>query len=369
MNDQHPFHEPVPIERLAGLLSASIEGDSTLSVRGIASLDEAGRHDLSFLGNSKYNHLVATSHAGALLLPHDFAFQPKDGQAVLRVAKPYEAFAQCAALFYTPPRAPEGIHPTAIVDPSAELGREVGIGPYVVIGPNVRLGDRVKVFPHCTLYEYCSVGDDTVLHSHVVLRERVSIGKRCIFHNHVVIGADGFGYVRNAAMKWVKIPQTGSTVIGDDVEIGAFGAADRAALGFTRVHSGVKLDNMVQLGHGDQVGEDSLLCGQVGVSGSVRIGKRCILAGKVGVRDHISIADDITVAGMAGITNDLEGASVFAGFPAVPSKEWIRSIFSVKRIPQLLSEMRALKQELEELRSQVSELQQSPQEQKSPHPR
>jgi UDP-3-O-[3-hydroxymyristoyl] glucosamine N-acyltransferase len=298
---------------------------------------------------------VKSSRAGILILPRDFTFQPKDGQAVLRVEKPYDAFAQCAMEFYIPPEAPTGIHPTAIVDPSAVIGRDVGIGPYSVIGPRVVLSDRVKIFAHCMLYEECYVGEDTLLHSHVVLRERVRVGKRCILQNHVVLGADGFGYVRTKEKKWIKIPQTGSTYVGDDVEFGAFAAADRAALGLTRVHDGVKADNMVQMGHGDQIGEDSLLCGQVGISGSVKVGKRCILAGKVGVRDHISIGDDITVAGGGGVTGDLQEPGVYAGLPAIPTKQWMRSVFGARRVPQLLSDIRELRKEIEELRKQIGD--------------
>jgi len=325
------------------MLGADLIGPADVLVRGIAALEEAGPEEVAFLGDPRRRSEASRSGAAVLIVPRDYC--PAAGEPArvrLAVDRPYEAFARVGSLFYRPPELAPGIHPTAVLDPTATVGYGVRIGAYAVIGAGVQIGSRSQIFPHCVLYEEASVGEDCVLHSHVVLRERVRLGSRCILHNHVTLGADGFGYVRDESKRWVKIAQNGTLVVDDDVEIGALSAADRAALGQTHVGRGVKIDNLVQIGHGDQIGEDSLLCGQVGLAGSVRIGKRVILAGQVGVADHARIGDDVTVSAQSGVTGELPAGMTASGTPACENLAWRKQVAALRQLPEALRRLRRL---------------------------
>ncbi|MFQ3581552.1 MAG: UDP-3-O-(3-hydroxymyristoyl)glucosamine N-acyltransferase [Chloracidobacterium sp.] len=336
------------LREIAAAFGYAVEGlDATADamITGVAGLDDAGPTDLTFLSNARYAAKARATRAAAVILSHGVS---ADGIPcpVLRAPDAYLAFAQVAQWFYQSPLPPPGIHPTAVIAPSAQIGQEVRIGPYVVIGAGVVLGDRAALYPHTVVYDGARIGDDCVLHAHVVIREQVELGRRVIVHNHVTVGCDGFGYAKRPDGRWEKIPQGGRVIIEDDVEIGAGTQIDRASVGETRIRRGAKLDNLVQIGHAVEVGEDTLLCAQVGIAGSATIGSRVILAGQVGVAGHLTIGDGVTALAQSGIPNDVPAGRQVAGYPAVDRRQWLRVSAAQAKLPDLLKYIHALEARL-----------------------
>ncbi|MGH9765409.1 MAG: UDP-3-O-(3-hydroxymyristoyl)glucosamine N-acyltransferase, partial [Blastocatellia bacterium] len=267
------------LSQIAARLSCNLEGDGDIEIRGVAPVETAEAGELSFLVNRKYYPEFTSTKASALIVGSDF---DREGKHLLRHANPYLAFARAVELFTPKRRHQPGIHETAYISPTAAIGAEVFLGPFSVIGDRVRLGNRVALGPHSIVLEGSEIGDDTVIHSGVVIRERVHIGKNCLIQDNAVIGSDGFGYAQQDDKAWYPILQTGTVVIEDNVDIGACTTIDRAAMGETRIGAGTKIDNLVQIGHGCQIGKDCLICAQVGLAGSTKVGDNVILAGQVG---------------------------------------------------------------------------------------
>src|SRR3989304_8565258 len=274
------------LRKIADRLQIQLEGDGNIEITGVNTWERAGPSELSFLANRKYIPLLKTTRAGAVLLAQEFG--PVHLPA-LRCEDPYLSFAKALEIFYQPPTPDSAVHSTAVIHSSAEIGPEASIGPYVVIGPEVRIGARAVLHSHVVIYQGAKIGDDFCAHSHSVVREFCQIGNRVILQNGVVIGADGFGFAKQRDGSHYKIVQSGIAVIEDDVEVQALSAVDRATVGETRVQQGAKLDNMVQVGHASVVGEDAVLCAQVGLAGSSQLGRNVLLAGQVGVAGHLKI--------------------------------------------------------------------------------
>jgi UDP-3-O-[3-hydroxymyristoyl] glucosamine N-acyltransferase len=335
----------VKLGELAARLGCELRGDGELEIRGVAGLDEAGPGELSFLANPRYVEKLRTTRAAAVVVApgHETAL------ASLVSDNPYLTFARAVGLLRpeAPPAA--GVHASAQVDPSAVLGAGVHVGPLAVVGAGVRIGARSVIHPHVVLYEGVEVGEDCVLHAGVSVRERCRLGRRVLVHNGVVIGADGFGFARDAEGRYQKFPQVGIVVIEDDVEIGALTAIDRAALGETRIGRRCKLDNLVQIGHSVTIGEDTVVAAQVGVAGSVKIGRRVTLAGQVGVVGHIEIGDGVIVTAQSGIPGSLAAGSVASGSPAIENRAWLKSIAVFAKLPELQRRIRELERKLEAL--------------------
>jgi len=256
-------------------------------------------------------------------------------------------------MFYEPYRPEPEIHSTAVVSPTAKIGKDVSVGPFVHVGDEVKIGDKTVIFPFVAVYPRVKIGKETVIHSNVSIREDVRIGNRVIIHNNSVIGSDGFGYLREKDNTSVKIPQVGTVIIEDDVEIGANTAVDRAALGETIIKKGTKIDNLVQVAHNVVIGPNSILAGQTGISGSVKMGKNVIMGGQVAVADHLKIGDNVMVAGKTGITRDVPDKSVIAGFPHQDIREWRKSSITFARLSELYKDIRDLKKKIEELEKKI----------------
>ena len=277
------------LSELAAALGATLDGEGSTEITGIAGIEAASSGQVTFVSNKKYTALARTTRASAILVTPDF---PEIPVATLRIADPYLAYARTIELFYQPPAYPPGIHPTAVISPTATIGPRAHIGAYVVIADHVSLGAGTTLHPHVVLYPYVTAGDHFTAHAHVVVREHCRVGNNVTLQNGAVIGADGFGFARTAS-GWYKILQSGPAVLEDDVEIQANACVDRASIGETRVRRGAKVDNLVQVGHGSIVGEDTLLCAQVGLAGSTEVGRNVILAGQVGVAGHCVIGDGV----------------------------------------------------------------------------
>ncbi len=306
-------------------------------VSGVAGIEQAGPTEVAFIANPKYAGLGRSTRAVALIV--DPAFAPL-AVPTLRISNPKLAFTRLVALFHPPPSFAPGIHPTAVIAPSAQLGERAHIGPYVVIGDRCRLGDDAVLLAHAVLYPDVTVGHRLLAHAHVVVREGCRLGDDIVLGNGAVLGGDGFGFARTAEGSWVKTPHPGPVVIEDAVEIQANSCVDRAVVGETRIGRGVKIDNLVQVGHASTVGPDTLLCAQVGLAGSTHIGRGVVLAGQVGVAGHLTVGDGAVATAQTGIPSDIAPGAVVSGYPAMDNRAWLRMVASLRRVPELLRRLR-----------------------------
>jgi UDP-3-O-[3-hydroxymyristoyl] glucosamine N-acyltransferase len=322
--------------------------DGGIEIEGAAGLDQAAPGQVTFLSNPRYTSKVATTRAAAIYVAEDLAVTRAD-LAILRAKDPYLAFTRALIAFHPRASFDPAIHSSAIIDPSAKIENGCLIDPHVVIGKNVAIGARVRLHPNVTIYDEVEIGDDSEIHSGVAIRENSAIGKRVIIHNNAVIGADGFGFAKDEKRRWLKIPQTGRVVIEDDVEVGAGTTIDRASTGETRISRGTKLDNLVQIGHSCVVGEDALICAQVGLAGSSRVGDRVILTGQVGIGGHITVGDDAILYPQSGVPNDVAPGEVLVGTPAFEVSAFWRAVAVFKKLGEIPKRLRALEKRLDKI--------------------
>jgi UDP-3-O-[3-hydroxymyristoyl] glucosamine N-acyltransferase len=342
------------LSELAERTGARLENNSNdIEISGAAGLDDAGPGDVSFLANPRYTPKVNSTRAGAVYVGNDAPIDRKI--AVLRAKDPYLAYTRALRLFHPEPAVDALIHETAVIDSSSSVASTARVDAGVVIGPSCKIAAGVHIHPNVTIYENVIVGRDTIIHSGVVIRERSQLGERVVIHNNVVVGCDGFGYAKDEERHWLKIPQTGRVVIEDDVEIGAGSTIDRASVGESRIGRGTKIDNLVQIGHSCTVGEDTLLCAQVGLAGSSHIGNRVILAGQAGVAGHLTIGDDVVLTAKSATSHDVPAGKVISGIPAFDNKDWLRSTAAFRRLGEMGRKLRELEKKLEELASKKSE--------------
>jgi UDP-3-O-[3-hydroxymyristoyl] glucosamine N-acyltransferase len=326
------------LREIASALGARLEPPSAdLEITGVSGIEEAGSGQLTFVANQRYAASTRTTAAAAIIVAPDFPLLDKP---TLRVANPYLAFARALELFYTPPQPETGVHTTAVIHPTAKIGRGASIGPYVVVGKDVIIGEGCVLMPHVVIYEGARIGRNFMAHAHAVVREHCMLGDGVILQNGAVIGGDGFGFAKDDAGAWKKIVQSGPAVLEDDVEVQVNACVDRASVGETRVRRGAKVDNLVQVGHGSKVGENTLLCAQVGLAGSTDVGKNVILAGQVGVAGHCRIGDGAVATAQSGIPNDVDAGKVVSGYPAIENKQWLRCVAVFNRLPELARALR-----------------------------
>jgi UDP-3-O-[3-hydroxymyristoyl] glucosamine N-acyltransferase len=329
------------LAELAPLLGASVGESPDFVVVRPTSHDSDDRQGLAYCAGPKYARESAQHAVGALILPPGLVVD----RPCLYAVRPKEAFARFLALCRRPLPLSPGVHPTAVVDPAASVQPGASVGPYAVVERGALIAAGARVFPFCYVGEDCVVGPDTVLYPHVVLYQDVHIGARCIVHAHAVLGADGFGFTWDGSRQ-VKIEQVGGVRIGDDAEIGAGSAVDRATSGTTKVGCGVKVDNLVQIGHNAEVGPHSLICGQAGLAGSAVVGRRVTMAGQSGVADHVSVGDEVTLAARALASRDITEPVVHYGFPARP--DGLRISAALAELPRLRDRIRQLERLLAE---------------------
>ena len=328
---------------LAVRFGCELRGDPALRVARVATLAAAGPGELGFLANPQYRSQLGATRATAVVL--DAASVALCPVAALVHANPYATYARIAALLHPELQSPAGIHPSAVIDPAAQVAASASIGAHVVIGPGATIGERVRIGAGCVLGAGVRVGTDSVLHARVTLEPGTVLGERARLHSGVVIGADGFGFARDGA-GWTKVPQVGAVRIGADVEIGANTTIDRGAIGDTVIADGVKLDNQIQIGHNVQIGEHTVIAGCTGISGSTRLGARCVIAGAVAIAGHLDICDDVVVSGMSAVTHSLTAPGVYSGcIPAEPASVWRRLVGRFKRLDALAERLRRLERD------------------------
>jgi UDP-3-O-[3-hydroxymyristoyl] glucosamine N-acyltransferase len=340
------------LSELAERLGCRLDGDGGLEIHRVAGLEQAGEGDLTFFANRKYAAALRRTRASAVIIGED---APPAPCAMLRARHPYLVFANALSVFAEPVHPAAGVDELSSVAPDASIGRDVSIGPFSSVGRGARIGDRTVIYPNVCIGDGAVVGQDCVIHSHVAVRERVLIGNRVILQNGAVIGSDGYGFVKRPDGTHQKIPQGAGVVIEDDVEIGANAAIDRPAVGETRIHAGAKIDNLVQIGHGVQVGRNTLLAAQVGIAGSTSIGDNVTLAGQVGVAGHVTIGNGVSAVGQTGITNSVPDGTFVSGYPAIDNKEWLKSSVIFKKLPELRKKIADMEQRILELEAALEE--------------
>ena len=330
----------------ASSLAQSPERDPEISQ--LAAVDNAPGGALSYVEGGKFAAYVGTTEASALILPQDETLQAQAnerGIAWLSGPDPRILFACAIALFYRPFQPAPSIHPTAVIDPTAKLGKEAAIGAHVVIQAGVTLGDGVCIHPNVVIYPEAVIGDRTVLHANCVIHERTQIGADCVIHSGAAIGSEGFGFVPTQE-GWLKMEQSGYTILEDGVEVGCNSTIDRPAVGETRVGRNTKLDNLVHIAHGCKVGEATVMAAQVGLAGGVKVGDRVILAGQVGIANQTKLGNGAIATAKTGIHSDVKPGEIVSGTPAIPHKIYLKAHAIYQRLPEMYQVFKRLRKQI-----------------------
>ena len=344
---------------IAGLIGGTVVGDPNAKVSDFARIEEGRPGCISFLYNDKYLQHLYDTESSIVLISENIEVTQEVRPTLIKVHDAREAVAKLLQIYESMKPRREGISELAFIDPSAKVGQHCYIGPFVAIGEGVEIGDGCVLHPHVTIGRNARVGNDTEIYSNAVIYHDCRVGQRCVLHAGCVIGADGFGF-QPTETGYEKIPQIGIAIIEDDVEIGANSCVDRAMMGATVVHRGVKIDNLVQIGHNDEIGSHTVMSAQVGIAGSTKVGEWCMFGGQVGIADHAVIADRVMAGAQAGIPNSIkkEGAAV-QGTPAIEGRNFWKSSAVFKNLPDMWAEMNQMKKEIRMLKELLAEKQQS----------
>ena len=336
---------------IAGFLKGEIEGDPEIKVTTVAKIEEGHSGALSFLANPKYEHYLYTTKSSIVLVNKDFIPSGKVKATLIKVENAYDAFASLLRLVDQSRPRKKGIHPSAVIEPTASIGKDVYIGPYSYIGENCIIGDECSVYPHVYLGDNTNIGKNSSLFPGVKIYHECIIGANCVIHAGTVIGSDGFGFAPQSESEFMKIPQIGNVVIEDNVEIGANVAIDRATMGSTVIRKGVKLDNLIQIGHNVEIGENTVMAGQTGIAGSSKIGRNCMFGGQVGIAGHLKVADGVKIGAKSGIPGDIKKEnSVIIGYPAFDYRDFYRSSIVFRKLPDLKKRVEELEKQIELLK-------------------
>jgi len=338
-------------QTIAGFLQGDIEGNPDIKVNTIARIEDGQPGALSFLANPKYEHFLYTTKSSVVLVNKSFIPSSPVGATLIKVENAYEAFASLLRLVDQARPRKTGIHTTAVIEASASVGKDVYIGPYSYIGENCIVGDGSSIYPHVYLGDNTKLGNNCVLNPGVKIYHDCVIGEGCIIHAGSVIGSDGFGFAPQSESEYMKIPQLGNVILEDHVEIGANVTIDRATMGSTIIRKGVKLDNLIQIGHNVEVGENTVMAAQTGISGSTKVGKNCMFGGQVGLAGHIKIANGTKIGAQAGILGEVkEENTVIIGSPAIDLKQFLKSSVIFRKLPEMKMKLDSLEKEINSLK-------------------
>lgn len=336
---------------IAGFLHGEIVGNPGVKVNTISKIEEGHPGALSFLANPKYEHYLYTTKSSVVIVNRSFVPAGEVSATLIRVDNAYESFASLLQMIDRARPRKKGIHPTAIIEPTASIGQNVYIGPYVYIGENCNIGDECSLYPHVYIGDNTRIGKNCTLNPGVKIYHDCLIGESCVIHAGTVIGGDGFGFAPQSESEFMKIPQIGNVIIEDNVEIGANVAIDRATMGSTIIRKGVKLDNLIQIGHNVEIGENTVMAGQTGIAGSSKIGRNCMFAGQVGIAGHLKIADGTRIGAQSGIAGDVRNEnSIITGYPAIDHRDFLRSSILFRKLPELKTRIDKVEKELESLK-------------------
>ncbi|QYR10871.1 UDP-3-O-(3-hydroxymyristoyl)glucosamine N-acyltransferase [Prevotella sp. Rep29] len=338
-------------KQIAELINGRIEGDENAVVSTFSKIEEGKPGAISFLSNPKYTHFLYETQSSVVLVNEDVKLERPVNATLIRVDNAYECVAKLLQLYESMKPQKTGIDPLAFISPKAKIGKDCYIGPFAYIGDDVEIGDHSQIYPHATIFDKAIVGNHCIIYPNVSIYHDCHIGNNVIIHSGSVIGADGFGFAPNAD-GYDKMPQIGIVTIEDDVEIGANTCIDRSTMGSTYIRKGAKLDNLIQVAHNAEVGENTVMAAQVGVAGSTKIGKWCMFGGQVGMAGHISIADHTTVGAQAGITNTVrESGQTIIGSPAWDARGFMKSAAIFRRLSDMYQNIQKLQKEIEELKN------------------
>ncbi|MCF8364210.1 MAG: UDP-3-O-(3-hydroxymyristoyl)glucosamine N-acyltransferase [Bacteroidales bacterium] len=323
-------------KEIAKILNGSIEGDENVSVHKLAKIEEGLPGSISFLANPKYTQFVYQSAASIVIVGDDFKADFPVKPTLIRVSDPYSAFASLLEVYNKIKLDKKGISKNASIAETAKIGKDVYIGDQAVIGENVEIGDRVKIYPQTYIGDNTTVGSGTTLYAGVKIYSDIIIGADCVIHSGAVIGADGFGFAPQSDSNYMKIAQIGNVILEDNVEIGANTTIDRATLGSTIIRKGVKLDNLIQIGHNVEIGENTIIAAQSGIAGSTKVGKNCLIAAQVGIIGHIKIGDNVKIAAQSGVSASVKEDLIIFGSPAFDAREYRRAYVHFRNLQKIV---------------------------------
>jgi UDP-3-O-[3-hydroxymyristoyl] glucosamine N-acyltransferase len=336
---------------IAGFLKGEIVGDPEVEVHDISKIEEGKPGTLSFLANPKYEKYLYDTQASIVLINKDFQAEKPVKATLIRVQNAYEAFASLLDLYDQSKPQKKGIHKTASIHDGVSLGNDLYIGDYTVIESNSRIDDQVKIYPQVYIGDNVSIGKNTIIYAGVKIYGDTKIGANCVIHSGAVIGADGFGFAPQEGNNYRKVPQIGNVIIEDNVEIGANTTIDRATMGSTIIRKGVKLDNLIQVAHNVEIGENTVIAAQSGVAGSTHIGKDCMIAGQVGIIGHLRIADKVKIAAQSGVMNSVKKeGEILQGSSALPFKNYWKSYVIFSKLPEIRNQINEMERDIKELK-------------------
>ena len=340
-------------KQIAEFIQGTIVGDENATVHTFAKIEEGMPGAISFLSNPKYTHYIYDTQSSIVLVNKDFTPEKEVKATLIKVDNAYESLAKLLNLYEMSKPKKTGIDPLAYIAPTAKIGENTYIGPFACVGDYAEVGDNTSLHPHATVGSGAKVGNDCILYPHATVYHDCRIGNGCILHAGSVVGADGFGFAPSPE-GYEKIPQIGIVILEDNVEIGANTCIDRATMGATVIHKGVKLDNLIQIAHNVEVGSNTVMASQVGIAGSTKVGEWCMFGGQVGLAGHIKVGDKVNCGAQSGIANNTKSGSTIMGSPAFEVKGFMKSSAAFKKLPEIYLELNAMKKELEELKKQLN---------------
>ncbi|MBR4924012.1 MAG: UDP-3-O-(3-hydroxymyristoyl)glucosamine N-acyltransferase [Bacteroidaceae bacterium] len=340
-------------KQIAEYIQGTIVGDENATVNTFAKIEEGIPGAISFLSNPKYTHYIYDTQSSIVLVNKDFTPEKEVKATLIKVDNAYESLAKLLNLYEMSKPKKTGIDPLAYIAPTAKIGENTYIGPFACVGDYAEVGDNTSLHPHATVGSGAKVGNDCILYPHATVYHDCRIGNGCILHAGSVVGADGFGFAPSPE-GYEKIPQIGIVILEDNVEIGANTCIDRATMGATVIHKGVKLDNLIQIAHNVEVGSNTVMASQVGIAGSTKVGEWCMFGGQVGLAGHIKVGDKVNCGAQSGIANNTKSGSTIMGSPAFEVKGFMKSSAAFKKLPEIYLELNAMKKELEELKKQLN---------------
>lgn len=340
-------------QQIASVLNGSIEGDPNVQVNNFSKIEEGRPGTITFLANPKYTHYIYTTEASIVLVNSDFVPEQPVNSTMIRVSNAYSALAVLLDMVEKSKPVRVGVETLAYVADSVTLGKDVYVGGFAYIDEDAKIGQKVRVYPHVYIGENVEIGENTTIYAGAKIYAGVKIGKNCIIHAGAVIGSDGFGFAPDEDGFYQKIPQMGSVIIEDYVEVGANTTIDRAVMDATIVRRGVKLDNLIQVAHNVEIGENTVMASQVGISGSTKVGKNCMFGGQVGLGGHITVGDNSNIGAQSGIISNVPEGSKIIGAPAIPVKNFFRSSVVFPKLPDMYRQMNQMQKELDELKKKL----------------
>lgn len=340
-------------KQIATFIQGEIIGDENATVHTFAKIEEGIPGAISFLSNPKYTPYIYNTQSSIVLVNKDFTPEQEVKATLIKVDNAYESLAKLLNLYEMSKPRKTGIDPLAFVAETAKIGKDVYVAPFACIGDHAEIGDHTVIHPHATVGGGAKVGNDCIIYSSATVYHDCRIGNNCILHSGCVIGADGFGFAPTP-QGYEKIPQIGIVVLEDNVEVGANTCVDRATMGATVIHSGVKLDNLIQIAHNDEIGSHTVMAAQVGVAGSTKVGEWCMFGGQVGIAGHSKIGDNVNLGAQSGVPGNIKSGSQLIGTPPMELKQYFKASIAQKSLPEMQIELRQLRKEIEELKQQLN---------------